>query len=1176
MLKNQLYPLIEKYFQEYLHGFNKKLLEIAITKGELKLQYLNLRPDTINKKMDEKNIPFWIKAGLIRKLYIGCSVMNIIGEIPLELKIDGLDIILNPSYKWIIRHKDLYNQATIQSQFLGEFFNLNITSPLDINFKRRTDDYDVSIFNQVKELFKDKTIISRLINKFYGKCYKYYFKKNIPMSIKLRNIHIRIEDDFFINYNGNLVLGIRADGIDVKFGKKGNMKKNSIKIEKLSIYWENPGKILIPSDFLFSLYINGQLQESYYSQIQDIKFHNFNYQKNTKFIIEDFNSTINFGTKIINNSNNIDIFNIKDKPCILYIQISTNDIKINFWPELLLILQNFNKLNEKFRMIEKIQEYKPKTKPNIEKENKNKINSFNKKKKLLIRNWLYYFLYCQKMLKFQSTKNDNPLRVEFLRYYNIFCKRSNISDKMDKKSDIKDDNKINSDNNPIKIIQIDNIKSINEVKIEDKKTKKINFDFFSLNSNDSKNNIINGNNKNMIAINSYLNEQKRKQYEENIKLKQINLSFITDILIKSININVNSSYANDNINYIKFKIKEIQTKIQLSKEKFDLNIIAKTVDFGPYNLVYGEREILSKESYRKLYQDPQSQFSQTELLTNNKNFPYYINTEFKMEDNNNPNNSIIYNGDGNDNKIRMINDALSMVDVNNKKSKRSRGSSFCSACRNGYNMDNANNNIIINNYTNKMVNNNRPLNTVGNNYYSNNNLNLNTSNNNININNNNNNTYLNSRYNIIDNNNTFINQNYNNLITHGKKSLIRLTIAKKSINGSFLDNLEENPTIIQNKLNQKQRKELDISQAVNNYNTYKLKERSMTPINSLKHFQLKMNNKNINQPFSNKNIPLNLLEIYSNSNYRAFTLSFTKFNNPVLIDSFKIQIGTIRTNLFINYLSECFKIFKEYNKIIEFEKKKSYFENIFSEKNIEMKKQLFDMREYFYKKINRLPDINKTESIIKYGEYLRKEIALMKLYNIKVEDFKLNYLFSIFNNGIKLSFGFENVECVYYNKYKKISGKFIIPSNEFELTISIKKIVIKILGMELEINDLEDTKLIIQKIKKLFGDKISVAEIMIEPCYSMIKKELFNKSFNEEESKNFENNNFNMNKSNDNKDINIKESVNKTENNNKNYFDDNNIIINDNNNMKENNSSIKNINYINNAKNDYSVDEDQK
>ena len=96
------------------------------------------------------------------------------------------------------------------------------------------------------------------------------------MSIKIKNIHIRFEDDFLINYKDNIALGIRVDNIDIKLGKKGNMKKNSIKINKLDIYWENQAKILIPSDFLYSLYINGQLQESYYTQLQDLKFPNFN------------------------------------------------------------------------------------------------------------------------------------------------------------------------------------------------------------------------------------------------------------------------------------------------------------------------------------------------------------------------------------------------------------------------------------------------------------------------------------------------------------------------------------------------------------------------------------------------------------------------------------------------------------------------------------------------------------------------------------------------------------------------------------------------------------------------------------------------------------------------------------------------------------------------------------
>ena len=185
MLKNQLYPLIKNYFEEYLHGFTKKQLDIAITKGQIRLQYLNLRPDTINKKMDEKNIPFWIKAGLIRKINIGWSVMNIIGEVPLELRIDGLDIILNPSYKWILKNIDLYKQNILESQFFGDFINLNHKNPLDINLKRKIEDFDSSIFTHVKELFKDKTKISNILNKFYEKCYNFYLSKNTPMSIKL-------------------------------------------------------------------------------------------------------------------------------------------------------------------------------------------------------------------------------------------------------------------------------------------------------------------------------------------------------------------------------------------------------------------------------------------------------------------------------------------------------------------------------------------------------------------------------------------------------------------------------------------------------------------------------------------------------------------------------------------------------------------------------------------------------------------------------------------------------------------------------------------------------------------------------------------------------------------------------------------------------------------------------
>ena len=63
MLKNQLYPYIEKYINEYLYGFSKERMNLAIIEGKIELEKLNIRPDAINKKMDENNVPFGLKQG---------------------------------------------------------------------------------------------------------------------------------------------------------------------------------------------------------------------------------------------------------------------------------------------------------------------------------------------------------------------------------------------------------------------------------------------------------------------------------------------------------------------------------------------------------------------------------------------------------------------------------------------------------------------------------------------------------------------------------------------------------------------------------------------------------------------------------------------------------------------------------------------------------------------------------------------------------------------------------------------------------------------------------------------------------------------------------------------------------------------------------------------------------
>ena len=108
MIKNQLYPFIEKYINEYLFGFTKEQLNIGVMNGQIQLDNLIIRPDSTNQKLNELDLPIWLKAGMIKKIHIGCSIMNFLGEKPLEITINEIDMIISPSFKWINRNISSY------------------------------------------------------------------------------------------------------------------------------------------------------------------------------------------------------------------------------------------------------------------------------------------------------------------------------------------------------------------------------------------------------------------------------------------------------------------------------------------------------------------------------------------------------------------------------------------------------------------------------------------------------------------------------------------------------------------------------------------------------------------------------------------------------------------------------------------------------------------------------------------------------------------------------------------------------------------------------------------------------------------------------------------------------------------------------------------------------------
>lgn len=88
MIKGKIYEYLHKYLGEYLFGFDKSKLEVAILSGiflhpkcflgQIDLNDVNLRPDKINELLNAIRSPFVIKVGMVGKLrleviYIICN-----------------------------------------------------------------------------------------------------------------------------------------------------------------------------------------------------------------------------------------------------------------------------------------------------------------------------------------------------------------------------------------------------------------------------------------------------------------------------------------------------------------------------------------------------------------------------------------------------------------------------------------------------------------------------------------------------------------------------------------------------------------------------------------------------------------------------------------------------------------------------------------------------------------------------------------------------------------------------------------------------------------------------------------------------------------------------------------------------------------------------------------------
>ena len=106
MIKEQIYSFCQDFIEEFFYGFKKEDLDIGIVKGFIRFKNLKMNIEKCNHEMTEKgSFPFYLKFLSISEVIIKFSIMNIISEQPIEIKIKGINIIFTLSHKFFNESK---------------------------------------------------------------------------------------------------------------------------------------------------------------------------------------------------------------------------------------------------------------------------------------------------------------------------------------------------------------------------------------------------------------------------------------------------------------------------------------------------------------------------------------------------------------------------------------------------------------------------------------------------------------------------------------------------------------------------------------------------------------------------------------------------------------------------------------------------------------------------------------------------------------------------------------------------------------------------------------------------------------------------------------------------------------------------------------------------------------
>jgi len=95
VIKSRIYELLKQYLGEYLYGFEKDQLEVALLSGHIDLVNVNFKPPKVNELLLSLGLPLHLKAGLIGKLRFKYHYTSWLSN-PLQLEIDELLLVFGP------------------------------------------------------------------------------------------------------------------------------------------------------------------------------------------------------------------------------------------------------------------------------------------------------------------------------------------------------------------------------------------------------------------------------------------------------------------------------------------------------------------------------------------------------------------------------------------------------------------------------------------------------------------------------------------------------------------------------------------------------------------------------------------------------------------------------------------------------------------------------------------------------------------------------------------------------------------------------------------------------------------------------------------------------------------------------------------------------------------------